>query len=396
MFTLKRQLSDRHGYAAAQHCPFGDDDALSSASTESDVPRLADGSLFEDIGYQPLRWGPGEALSGVPPSACLDSMYGQPLSPEEAAAKCPPGGGGLVYHAHLLPDDWTPPSDLADTSTNEIKPRRPTLPVRASDFFSSLVQTPDNRVIFCGVLNGWPGLTCLELLSITCKVSGTFGSKIERPWSAAKDKDSMPDLAAIFPAGSSNHNVRATLQMPPWSAKGWSPTSPGAVWWYHSQRANKNVAYGEDIIRGLQEGYGRDEPPLCTRATLLAHRYALGSRPESKKDKLTYHGAVLLEWDHAAFCTLVELATLNGCGGRKGKANWHSDKEEEIPQLYACMPPELIAPWHGNLAEIRCHDVPARSAAEFQDFIKEYTGVHARFVDPHFASAPDSKHAGPV
>jgi len=47
------------------------------------------------------------------------------------------------------------------------------------------------------------------------------------------------------------------------------------VWWFHSQRANKKVAYGEDIIRGLREGYDAagDKPPLCTHATLFAHRY---------------------------------------------------------------------------------------------------------------------------
>ena len=123
-----------------------------------------------------------------------------------------------MYHAHLLPEDWTDP---ADPTTNEINPRRPTLPVRATDFLSSLVKTDDDRLIFCGVLNGWPGLTYLELRSITCKVKSSLlgRSKIIRPWDSEKDEGTVPDLAAIFPEGSSGHDVRATLQMPPWSAR---------------------------------------------------------------------------------------------------------------------------------------------------------------------------------
>lgn len=63
--------------------------------------------------------------------------------------------------------DYHPPSPADGT----IRPRRPLPLVRSDDFFSSLVQTEDGRWIFSGVLNGWPGLNCLELLSITCKVT---------------------------------------------------------------------------------------------------------------------------------------------------------------------------------------------------------------------------------
>ena len=52
---LQRELSSRHGYYE-QQCPFGrDDDAVSSADTERDNERMADGSPSEDISYQPLR-----------------------------------------------------------------------------------------------------------------------------------------------------------------------------------------------------------------------------------------------------------------------------------------------------------------------------------------------------
>lgn len=55
----------------------------------------------------------------------------------------------------------------------------------------------------------------------------------------------------------------------------------------------------------------------------------------------------------------------------------------------------MIAPWHGDLAEIRVNDVPARTPAEFNEYLNEFTGPDLRFLDPHFAGR-DSKHAGPV
>ena len=56
------------------------------------------------------------------------------------------------------------------------------------------------------------------------------------------------------------------------------------------------------------QGYNKvgELPPMCTRASLFAHRYALGKKKyESVKDQQIYHAGVLLEWDHGAFCTVV-------------------------------------------------------------------------------------------
>ena len=53
------------------------------------------------------------------------------------------------------------------------------------------------------------------------------------------------------------------------------------------------------------------------------------------------------------------------------------------------MPARLIMPWKGELAEIRCCDVEARSLDEFKEYIAKYEGPTKRFVDPHFPlSAP--------
>ena len=84
------------------------------------------------------------------------------------------------------------------------------------------------------------------------------------------------------------------------------------------------------------------------------------------KQKLTYHGAILLEWDHGKYMTVVELATLYGVGGRKGKVNWHHDKPEPVTALYRAMSSHMIAPWKGKYAEVRVTDVPAKNLTEFQ------------------------------
>ena len=49
-----------------------------------------------------------------------------------------------------------------------------------------------------------------------------------------------------------------------------------------------------------------------TVAHLFQHRYARGERPETSKEQLTYHAAVLLEWSHGLYTTVIELALLNG------------------------------------------------------------------------------------
>jgi hypothetical protein len=117
----------------------------------------------------------------------------------------------------------------------------------------------------------------------------------------------------------------------------------------------------------------------------FAHRYALGGgKKESSKDRITYHEAVLLEWDHGRHLTVVELATLNGVGGRKGKVNWFRDKDSDVPGLYAALPTLLVAPWNESLAEIRVSDVAACTLDEFKSFMNEFTGPEQSFLDVHF------------
>eukprot|EP00940_MAST-03C_sp_MAST-3C-sp2_P000443 g443.t1 len=354
--------------AATKVCTPGTEELVFEDHAPNVRIRAPDGSMSnEDVRVFESK------ASGYPQakSESLKSVYGSPASGDVADALCPKGKGGLVWHVQIVSDDWRSEKDCDDEG--RIKPRRPTLPVRSRDFFSSLVKTRDSRYIFSGVLNGWPGLTSLELRSITCKVRGRFyGSRIKCVWDA---EDNPRGQDPWFPKGVKS--VRATLTSPPWSARGWSKTSPGCVWWYFAQREEGDVLeYGEDIIRRTKIDAGKQKKPIpqAVRAHLFAHRYSRGKKKETKKDRITYHAAVLLEWDHQEYCTLVELATLNGVGGRRGKSNWFHDKFDERPQLYRAMPPEMIMPWKGMFAEIRCADVEAKNIDEFKKYVRTYEG----------------------
>lgn len=57
---------------------------------------------------------------------------------------------------------------------------------------------------------------------------------------------------------------------------------------------------------------------------------------------------------------------LHAVGGYRGRSNWCDDRNEPMPGLYAAMPPEMIAPWISNRAELRVTDVVAKDFDEFK------------------------------
>ena len=61
---------------------------------------------------------------------------------------------------------------------------------------------------------------------------------------------------------------------------------------------------------------------------------------ENPKERFTYHSAILLEWDHKKYVTVVELALLNGLSGYSGKSNWYDDKVCRV--ILACTHPPFI------------------------------------------------------
>ena len=332
---------------------------------------------------------------------------------------------GLIWNATLIPNQFlenrgtttsssstsrkgvfNPIRDLVQDA-NTIKPRRPTLPVTVNDFFSSLVpiiddQTKNTRYIFHGVLNGWPGLRYLELIAIEQQRSTIIPTPKElmtgqiawnTVWTQNNDNSNnnittttVHPQQAILKAPHKIH--RAKLRGPPWTAKGWSPTSPGFAFWFEAccprhdtstTTTTPVVYYGNQMPTQLQ-----DHPhSKCTYIHMCSHRYAK-LRESVVRDKLTYHSIALLEWEHGQYTTVVETAYLNGMGGFCGKSNWYHDRDAPVTKLYECMPPEMILPWRSTSAEIRAYDVPARNLDEFQNFVQQYTGNTGRFLDPRF------------
>lgn len=268
------------------------DEEASAVESSEDEVRLPDGSLLVgDEWAVPLTRARSESEMAPPGNGeSLLSKYGEPRSPGVVAELLPPGGGGLVWHASLVSDDWQNPKDVSPTG--EVKPRRPTLPVRASDFFASLVLTPDGRWIFDGVLNGWPGLDVLELVSITVKVRPKLGpARIKRVWDAAGTAGVKPRYPSKF------KSVRVTLRAAPWTSVGWAAGVPGHVWWFFATQPSPRLAHGEGMLAAAREQAAAtgEAEPLATNVHIFAHRYA--KRVESQKDKLTYHAAILLECD---------------------------------------------------------------------------------------------------
>jgi hypothetical protein len=304
------------------------------------------------------------------------SSYGKPLSVEEAAELMPPGDNGLVWNATIIPDELfdtvrnlrkgISPGDF-DHEDMVLKARRPCLPVRASNFFSSLTKVGP-RYIFSGVLNGWPGLTCFELLGLEQK--GQITGRWTKVWRVKEEgsKGVEPKLPTT------KHFYRAVLRGAPWTGEGWSKESPGFAFWYEARLIKgPRMSYGRDMVKNVEDA-------KCTYIHMVNHRYAV--KRESPRDLITYHSICLLEWDHGQYMTVIEAAFLNGIGGYKGKCNWYHDKDEPVTKLFQMLPPEMILPWRTSSAEIRVYDVEARTLPEFEVFLDKYKGNLQRFIDP--------------
>ena len=303
-----------------------DNDALSFGGEDIQLMR----SLDEDESSSLI--GPGILLK-MPSEKLItlkeeDSFYGHPLSADRANEVMPVGDGGLIWNALVVPNEFVRDGKLVkglpnrdfDVEKQSIKPRRSSLPITSNDFFRSLtkVNGPNGpRWIFHGVLNGWPALTCLELVSLQARrQEGSFISPKDimrgqlvwvHYWRADRE-----GKAGVDPTGRGKNRIyRAKLQGAPWTAMGWSKDSPGFVFWYQPMNPNGSLLnYGTKMVATMSN----DE--ICTMVHMISHRYAVSK--ESPKDKLTYHSIVLLEWNHGEYCTIVEGAYLNGLGGYKG------------------------------------------------------------------------------
>jgi len=136
---------------------------------------------------------------------------------------------------------------------------------------------------------------------------------------------------------------------------------------------------------------GSAASPLMQKVAVVAHRYALGKgKQESNRDRLTWHTLVVVEWDHGKNVTVIELANLNGVGGRRGKSNWCLDMDEPVPALYRSMAEAMIAPFRNEAAELRVVDHPAANINVFMQYMNEKTGMEKLFLDPQ------KQHEAPV
>lgn len=253
------------------------DDALpmSTINSGEEVARLPDGSL-DDL----PELDPASDMAALGSGESLLSKYGEPRSSAVVEELIPRGGGGLVWHCSVVTPEWTGgPKEV--TADGQIKPRRPTMPILAANFFSSLVCTPDGRYVFDGVLNGWPGVCTLELVSITIKTKSKIRrSRIKRIW----DVERTPGVKPAYPTVSKS--VRVTLRAAPWTAVGWAPGVPGYVWWFFAQRVAPSLAYGTDILASVRQAAvaAAEAEPKAKAVHIFAHRYAL--KVESNKDRV--------------------------------------------------------------------------------------------------------------
>ena len=316
-----------------------------------------------------------KTLSGQLISDSGEAVYGRPLSVEEAAERMPPGEGGMMWHASVVPDIYfiggkllrgLRPRDF-DMKNQTIKPRRAVPTLTVSDLLSSLTKIGP-RYIFYGILNGWPSLRCFELIGIEQKRAIGWNKVWRADKEGAKGIPLRLDKSQIY---------RVTLRGAPWTSHGWSKDSPGFLFWYEAQRSQgPRMSYGTDTLHTIDDA-------TCTHIHMVSHRYAV--KHESPRDLITYHSICLLEWDHGQYATVVETAFLNGIGGYNGRSNWYHDKDELVNQLFRNMPPEMISPWRSNSAEVRCYDVKAKNLEELMMYMHKYKGNTQRFIDPQIS-----------
>eukprot|EP00547_Thalassionema_nitzschioides_P005458 CAMPEP_0194202242 /NCGR_PEP_ID=MMETSP0156-20130528/2317_1 /TAXON_ID=33649 /ORGANISM="Thalassionema nitzschioides, Strain L26-B" /LENGTH=509 /DNA_ID=CAMNT_0038927679 /DNA_START=186 /DNA_END=1715 /DNA_ORIENTATION=+ len=335
--------------------------------------------------------------------------YGAPLSKEEAKNLIPKGSrGGLVWKSLIIPDDFIEKNGKLMNGLNPrdfnldegtVKERRASLLVTQTNFVSSLTKVDDNeggghpRYIWYGILNGWPSLRCFELVALEERRGMQLGmipnqmqlmaSSRKLMWKTVWDVTTEGGGCEVDPCGVVRKNphqlYRATLRGIPWTSFAWAENNPGFVFWYEPHHANgPRFTYGMELTRKLSDD------DICTKIHMLSHRYALG-RKESARDRITYHSVCVLEWEHGQYCSVLELAYLNGIGGYQGKSNFYDDRDAKpTNKLFQAFPPELIQPWLDKKAEIRGFDVEARNFEEFKKFVLKYEGNDKRFVDPVF------------
>lgn len=323
---------------------------------------------LEASGQDPAEESDKE-LEEMTPSAAHDTVEASPASPATT-----PGQGGHTWHADVIPDGVTDSKHCLPSG--ELKSRRPFPQIRVSELLAG-IKLIDGKWIFAGPLNGWPALVGLELRGLTRKVSILGMKHTKRIWEGGPTPPKAEDILA---------GTRANLRAPSWSSIGWSPDSPGFVWWFSDRDGTPQLAHGEKLIPWARRDKDKYEGHAVS-VHAFAHRYPV--EKETWRDAQTYHTAVFVEWDHRKHGTVIELAWKNGCGGYGGKSNWCEDKLNAVTNIDNAMPDGLKGPWDTGASEIRLIDHPARDKSEFQEFLTLYSSCNTelpfsqhRFLEP--------------
>ncbi|CAE6911775.1 unnamed protein product [Symbiodinium sp. KB8] len=274
---------------------------------------------------------------------------------------------GYKWHAQIVGDNFFHKKHC--TAPGFLKACRPFPHIKISDLRASLDKNEHGSWILSGPLNDWPGLVGLEFVSITCKVRSVMGTAVRRLWlhGSAEDTGPMEVLQAL--SDKTLRSLRGTFRAPTWTSVGWSPSSPGFLLW-HASGYGGGLLHGSatvDFARSNKEA----AEATATNVHFFTHRYAKAT--EGIKDRLIWHGAILIEWSHQRFVSVVELAWLNGLGGYHGRCNWCRDKLADPTAIYAGMPDSMKVPWQQHLAEIRMVDTEMKS---FQVRYGAFPDVH--------------------
>ena len=194
---------------------------------------------------------------------------------------------------------------------------------------------------------------------------------MKRFWDASWDAPGAP----TYPRIAALRSARCTMRARPWSARGWAPATPGYAFWIErGDSAAPAVHAGGAMVDAAPAGV------FATRCHLFAHRYAKPKASESAKDVLTYHAAVLVEFDDGT-ATVFEVAWLNGLGGFGARSNWFP--ADAAPRIYAAMPAGLKLPWRPELLEVRTQDVAFTDKAALEAYLLARSGRRDadRFLD---------------
>jgi hypothetical protein len=181
------------------------------------------------------------ASTSAPPITSDKAFYGSPLSKEEAAKRMPPGSGGLVWKAIVIPDNFCSENGKilrglnrrdfhVANNTASIKTRRPSLPITVTELFSSLIKIEGTggspRYIFNGVLNGWPSLCTFELIVLEKKRSigpltpPDYMDSSNLTWAHYWGVDDEVQREPSIPKDD-KRIFRAKLRGAPWTSMGW-------------------------------------------------------------------------------------------------------------------------------------------------------------------------------